>query len=348
MGSLHNSGKEELEKVREKHREKTEMLVATFAEVLQALQDNPQDVEVGRLVKETLSARGSIDALIEDCEAVASCHGNNYFPLILQFFRNHRSVLFRLVNDLRLDSTTEDRRVVEALEFVMENQNRRGEWLPDEVDLSFASEQWQRIIRVKKRVGGYEIARRHLEVCVFSYLATELKSGDVCVQDSDEFADYRKQLLSWEECQPLFTDYLNEMGFPNQDQDFVKHLQDWMNHMCRTVDQKYLDCGDVVVINELSIKAGKISSAMLLRKLGNYSRKNRLYKAFRELGRQSSSWNTSPIWNCASKLQQPPTKRKLIMDFQSGCFLEEKESLLITIRKNRKRLLSIMTWLQTQ
>ncbi|MGA9173519.1 MAG: Tn3 family transposase [Thermoactinomyces sp.] len=77
------------------------------------------------------------------------------------------------------------------------------------------------------------------------------------------------------------TDYLNEMGFPNQDQDFVKHLQDWMNHMCRTVDQKYLDCGDVVVINELSIKAGKISSAMLLRKLGNYSRKNRLYKAFR-------------------------------------------------------------------
>ena len=35
----------------------------------------------------------------------------------------------------------------------------------------------------------------------------------------------------------------------------------------------------------LSIKAGKISSAMLLRKLGNYSRKNRLYQTFRELGR---------------------------------------------------------------
>ncbi|OYD06670.1 hypothetical protein CHM34_15310 [Paludifilum halophilum] len=35
----------------------------------------------------------------------------------------------------------------------------------------------------------------------------------------------------------------------------------------------------------LSIQAGKISSATLLRKLSNYSRKNRLYKAFRELGR---------------------------------------------------------------
>jgi TnpA family transposase len=35
----------------------------------------------------------------------------------------------------------------------------------------------------------------------------------------------------------------------------------------------------------LSIQAGKISSDILLRKLGNYSRKNRLYRAFRELGR---------------------------------------------------------------
>ena len=34
----------------------------------------------------------------------------------------------------------------------------------------------------------------------------------------------------------------------------------------------------------LSIRAGKISSSFLLRKLGNYSRKNRLYRAFQELG----------------------------------------------------------------
>jgi TnpA family transposase len=35
----------------------------------------------------------------------------------------------------------------------------------------------------------------------------------------------------------------------------------------------------------LSIREGKISSSLLLRKLGNYSRKNRLYQAFQELGR---------------------------------------------------------------
>jgi TnpA family transposase len=35
----------------------------------------------------------------------------------------------------------------------------------------------------------------------------------------------------------------------------------------------------------LSVKAGVVSSALLLRKLGTYSRRNRLYQAFAELGR---------------------------------------------------------------
>ena len=43
----------------------------------------------------------------------------------------------------------------------------------------------------------------------------------------------------------------------------------------------WLDLMQVV----LSIKHGKISSSLLLRKLGTYSRKNRLYQAFQELGR---------------------------------------------------------------
>jgi TnpA family transposase len=49
----------------------------------------------------------------------------------------------------------------------------------------------------------------------------------------------------------------------------------------RLIETHWQDLLQVV----LSIRAGKISSAMLLRKLGNDSRKNRLYQAFRELGR---------------------------------------------------------------
>ena len=43
-------------------------------------------------------------------------------------------------------------------------------------------------------------------------------------------------------------------------------------------------CKDFVQVL-LSIKYGKISTVLLLKKLGTYSRKNRLYQAFQELGR---------------------------------------------------------------
>jgi len=47
------------------------------------------------------------------------------------------------------------------------------------------------------------------------------------------------------------------------------------------IEKHWMDMMQVV----LSIKEGKMSSAVLLRRLGNYSKKNKLYQAFRELGR---------------------------------------------------------------
>jgi TnpA family transposase len=62
----------------------------------------------------------------------------------------------------------------------------------------------------------------------------------------------------------------------------------------RHIDNLFSDTVDWQLIQDhwpdlmqvaLSIKAGTISSAQILRRLGSYSRRNRLYQAFRELGR---------------------------------------------------------------
>ena len=63
--------------------------------------------------------------------------------------------------------------------------------------------------------------------------------------------------------------------FQNIDPLFTGEI-DWV-----LIKEHWQDMLQVVV----SIKQGKISSALLLRKLGTYSRKNRLYLAFQELGR---------------------------------------------------------------
>jgi hypothetical protein len=103
----------------------------------------------------------------------------------------------------------------EAIEILHSNSQRRGEWLGAEVDLSFASQQWQKMVLVKTE-NVTKVMRRHFEVCIFSYLAAELRSGDIYVQGSEAYADYREQLLSWSDCQPLVEPYCQQLGLPNQ------------------------------------------------------------------------------------------------------------------------------------
>ena len=67
----------------------------------------------------------------------------------------------------------------------------------------------------------------------------------------------------------------NAKSYPHIESLFTEVI-DW-----KLIETHWQDLLRVV----LSIKAGKISSVTLLRKLSNYSRKNRLYQAFRELGR---------------------------------------------------------------
>jgi len=73
----------------------------------------------------------------------------------------------------------------------------------------------------------------------------------------------------------------------------VKLFKPDKNTKCKNIDGLFTDTIDWDLIEThwqdmmqvvLSIHKGKMSSSKLLRKLGNYSKKNRLYQAFQELG----------------------------------------------------------------
>lgn len=173
--------------------------------------------------------------LLLDCEAVSAYNGNNYLPLLWRFFRSHRGTLFRLARTLTLRSTTQDQTVMTALRVALDHQDRDSTYLPVAVDLSFATEQWQRAILV--RTGRRRrLLRRPFEVCVFTYLAAELKSGDIAVVGSDAYADYREQLLPWEECAPLVADYCRDLGLPATAAGFVDELRTWLADVAAATD----------------------------------------------------------------------------------------------------------------
>lgn len=183
MNHLRRRGKDELEPQRPQYRQKTDSLVAALADVIGVLGTEPTDEAAGKTIRSLLSNQGGIQALQDDCAAISAFRGDNYFPLLWRFYRSHRSALFRRVNLLTMASTSEDRSLIQALAVLLKYEHRKGAWIEEPVDFSFTNERWKRTV-LKKTDDGERIIRQHFEVCVFSALATELKSGDISIQGS--------------------------------------------------------------------------------------------------------------------------------------------------------------------
>ena len=219
--------------------------MSLLADVVMACDSAPNNEEIGPQVKTLLTFSGPTQQLLEDCEAVAAYSADNYHPLLWRYYRSYRRTLFRLVRQLSLASTSQDQSLISTLHFILENEDRRSEWLSGWLDLSFASERWQRTVsRVED--GEAVFNRRHLEVCVFVHLAAEMKSGDVSIAGSDEYADYREQLLSWEDCEPRLAAYCQELGFATNAQAFVSQLRGWLEQTAKEVDVSYPENASLV------------------------------------------------------------------------------------------------------
>ena len=249
ISTIHKRAKEELEQIQARQRQRLEQLVATLDGVLQILIQEPNDEEAGSLIREYLCPDGNLDRLRESCAEVQATGGNNYFPLIWKHFKSHRSLLFRLSHLLQLEPTTQDRSLIQALQLIQDNENLHREWIDEYVDLSFASERWGKVVG-RAASEGPPTNRRYLEVCVFSYLASELRSGDLCVLGSESFADYRQQLLSWEDCLKRLPAYCDQMGLPSNAKEFVSTLKAKLEETAQHLDDKFPSCRGDVSIND--------------------------------------------------------------------------------------------------
>ena len=91
----------------------------------------------------------------------------------------------------------------------------------------------------------------------------------------------------------------------------------------------------------LSIKEGQIAASTVLRKLSSYSRKNKLYQAFRELGRAVRTDFLLRYLHKAdlrATIQAATNKRRAspLTGLPNGCSLAGKARLPATIGEQRK------------
>jgi len=238
MRLIHQRAQEELDAIREGQRETAERLIELLAGIAHQVERTADDAAVGGVVRALLEREGGATVVRGHCAALSVYHGNNILPLLWDHYRNHRQVLFGMVDLLEIRSTTQDRSLVEALAFVKHHRHSRSAYLPASISIDFASQRWQRLI-THRQAGEIWYDRRQLEMCVFSHVAAELRSGDLYVVGSENYDDYRAQLLDWEECVPLLEKYCRMLGLATSPGAFVDDLKSWLADTAQEVDRLF-------------------------------------------------------------------------------------------------------------
>ncbi len=91
--------------------------------------------------------------------------------------------------------------------------------------------------------------RRHFEVCLFTQVVNDLKSGDLCIPGSDEYGDYRDQLITWEEYHRDIEGYAEQAGVPAVAGAFVAALKARLAETADRIDRAFPDNEHVEIVN---------------------------------------------------------------------------------------------------
>jgi hypothetical protein len=248
MQAIHNHARQRLVDLREKHLKQTEGMLDVLAQILEASVESEDEQTLGTQVQALLKRQGGAASLLERCQEIVAFNSDNHLPFVRQFFSRYRKPLLALVRSLEIQSTSQDQSLMDALQFVLKFADRRSPWLPGELDLGFMSDRWRRLV-IERRDDQVGFVRSQLEVCILRYLAAELKTGDACVTGSEQYADFREQLLSMAECEAQLEVYGQELGIGTTAEAFVETLQTQLIQRADSADRLCQD-GTQVTIND--------------------------------------------------------------------------------------------------
>jgi TnpA family transposase len=254
---LHQKGKEALANYRLENQFTTDMLITTLRDIVLAFSGEGSMTQRFKEITKVIGDR--TQPILEQCEALLSYTGHNYYSFLQDFYKGQRAGLFRLLEALPIRSSTQENALEAAIQFIRTHQDTRSLKVstvltradePEPIktlDLDWIPQNWWSLVtgQRSRNPEPTEINRRHFEVCVLSQMMLELKSGDLYVDGSHEFADYYGQLLDWNSCQKGLKKYSLQVNLPTDPTALIEHTQQWLSRIAQETDRHFPDNVDV-------------------------------------------------------------------------------------------------------
>lgn len=190
---------------------------------------------------------GGLDEVHEKCEAVLISHSNDYRLFISDKIQKKRAILLKIINTLKIENSNQNDLIIKALQFLLDNAHKRSEYLPDNIDLSFATDFWKNQIIKTDKKGKRRYKRRELESCILEYISKGLNSGDLYIDGASNYADYRAELMPWDECEKYLDEICEQANIKNNEEEMFKELKSTLLDKSKYVDNQYINQNSFVI-----------------------------------------------------------------------------------------------------
>ena len=292
MQRMHARAKEALAVHQLQQLEHTGGLIALLRDTVLACRgDEPPEQRLAAV--ETLLLPDA-DAILERCAAYATTTDHGHIPFLSRLYRGHRRMFLDFLVAVLLVSTSQDRTLEQAIAFLLKHRAARSLTLRvgDEdaeaqgpgpearrirprLDLSFVPPSWWPLVTGQKGRDPTPLTvdRRLFELCLFTQVMTELKSGDLCIPGSETYGDYRDQLVPWESYRRQIATYAEQAGLPATPMAIVTGLREQLAMRAAAVDAAFPAnehveiVGDKPVLRRLRAKPEATGTADLERRL---------------------------------------------------------------------------------
>lgn len=224
------------------HAAQIEKLIGKFRDVLTAYQLD--EVELARLRAIRKAMHDDPEQLIAECDEHMAYANNNYFPFMLHPYKTKRSLLFECLDVLSPAATYSDDAFMEAVTWMQAHRNSHKDRLDiasSDLDLTWLPEKWRKLIIGKEttETNTITIHRKYFELCVFERIREELQSGDLYVEHSERFDDYRQHFVDEKTFLAELPIYAEMVDLPMDADAGITKLQAMLTTAAETTDLSF-------------------------------------------------------------------------------------------------------------
>ncbi len=267
INKIDRTAEKHLEQYLADHRKQADYLIGILSDTVKAYLDK----EAQPAVFDSIFGNDGKN-ILRMCDEHMAYAGNNYLPFMLPLYKKQRSVLFRTIDILELESATEDQDLIKAFQFILKHKKRRTDTLciqqqpsskqsKNLLNIRWVRDKWWKFVTGKstKSAKVTHVNKAYFELCVFVRIAEELATGDLFIPYSEKFDDCREQMISWDEYEEQLEPYCEEVGLVPGDVAFTQHLKQNLTNACHKADSIFPD-DESVRIEKGKLIIGKAKS----------------------------------------------------------------------------------------